>query len=205
MAMKLRIVVPPHPLIAHWLTMLRNTETPSPLYATGLEELGKWLTYEALRDWLPHRTEEIETETSKTTGTVIESSVSLLSVPISAAGLHIWLGGRKVLPNSQLCINAIPEVIEKNTGILIFIGQISDGLDLKNVLEDLMSKKVETKRIRVVSALACSKGLTEIGKSAPELNIYCACIDPDLSNQGAIIPGIGNPILKLSTIMNSPD
>ena len=201
MAMKLRIVVPPHPLIAHWLTMLRNAKTPSPLYATGLEELGKWLTYEALRDWLPHRTEAIKTETSQTTGTVIESSVSLLSIPINPAGFHIWLGGREVLPNSQLCVKNVPEVIEKNTGILIFIGQISDGIDLRNILQDLMNKKVEVKRIRVISAIACSKGLTEIGEFAPELNIYCACIDPDLSTDGAIIPGIGNPILKLSTIM----
>ena len=61
MAMTLRVVVPPHPLIAHWLTMLRIEETPPPLYATGLSELGKWLTYEALRDWLPHRREAIKT------------------------------------------------------------------------------------------------------------------------------------------------
>ena len=53
MAMSLRVVVPPHPLIGHWLTMLRHRETPAALYATALQELGRWLTYEALRDWLP--------------------------------------------------------------------------------------------------------------------------------------------------------
>ena len=201
MAMKLRIVVPPHPLIAHWLTMLRNTRTPSPLYATGLQELGKWLTYEALRDWLPHRTEEIDTGISQTTGTVIESSVPLVSIPINSAGFHIWLGARDVLPNSELFLKVLPDVIEKNTGLLIFIGQISYGDDLINILEELNKKEVEAKRIRVITAIACSKGLTEIGKIAPDLNIYCACIDPDLSNNGQIIPGIGNPSLKLNTII----
>ena len=47
MAMSLRVVVPPHPLIGHWLTMLRHRETPAALYATALQELGRWLTYEA--------------------------------------------------------------------------------------------------------------------------------------------------------------
>jgi len=53
MSMSLRVIVPPHPLISHWLTILRNPTTPEILYATGLEQLGTWLTYEALRDWIP--------------------------------------------------------------------------------------------------------------------------------------------------------
>ena len=54
MAMTLHVVIPPHPLIGHWLSILRIESTPSPIYSTALEQLGKWLTYEALRDWLPH-------------------------------------------------------------------------------------------------------------------------------------------------------
>ena len=55
MAMALRVVVPPHPLIGHWLAVLRDRHTPGPLYASATTELGRWLSYEALRDWLPHR------------------------------------------------------------------------------------------------------------------------------------------------------
>ena len=44
MSMSLRVVVPPHPLIAHWLTVLRDQQTPSPLFATAMAELGHWLT-----------------------------------------------------------------------------------------------------------------------------------------------------------------
>jgi len=29
------------------------------LYSTGYEQLGKWLTYEALRNWLPYKKEII--------------------------------------------------------------------------------------------------------------------------------------------------
>ena len=68
MAMKLHVVIPPHPLIGHWLSILRIESTPPPIYATALEQLGKWLTYEALRDWLPHSLKEISTAQGNTQG-----------------------------------------------------------------------------------------------------------------------------------------
>ena len=46
-----------------------------------MEELGRWLTYEALRDWLPHRRDTVQTPLASTEGTVIEAGV-LLAVPI---------------------------------------------------------------------------------------------------------------------------
>ena len=100
MTMTLRVVVPPHPLIAHWLTVLRGESTPPPIFATGLEEIGRWLTYEALRDWVPHRQEQIKTLNGITEGVVIEASIPLFSVPINQGGFELWHGGRKVLPNS---------------------------------------------------------------------------------------------------------
>ena len=66
MSMSLRVIVPPHPLISHWLTILRNPTTPEILYATGLEQLGTWLTYEALRDWIPSKKEQITTSSGTT-------------------------------------------------------------------------------------------------------------------------------------------
>jgi len=199
MTMTLRVVVPPHPLIAHWLTMLRDSSTPEPLYAKGLEELGRWLTYEALRDWLPHREEEIVTQKGNYVGTVIESNVPLLSIPSNSGGLELWHGGRNVLPNSHLCIGGLPNSIKQNAGIIIFIDQIADG---KNLLETLLQAKlqnVEPRRIRVVTALAAKPGLQLIGEKVPDLNIYCACIDAEISDNKVIIPGIGNPSLRLNT------
>ena len=75
MSMTLHVVIPPHPLIGHWLSILRIESTPAPIYSTALEQLGKWLTYEALREWLPHRKEEVLTSDSTTQGIIIEPSV----------------------------------------------------------------------------------------------------------------------------------
>ncbi len=198
MAMTLKVVVPPHPLISHWLTVLRNETTPPALYATAFEELGRWLTYEAVREWLPYRTEEVITPTGKAIGNVIEPNIPLLSLAHIPAGLQLWIGAKNVLPNSRLCINDIPHNIESNTGIIIYTGQITTGVNLLNQLKFLSKQKVQSNRIRVITALAASDGLKKLGESVPELVIYTACIDPGLTSEGQIIPGIGNPETRLN-------
>ncbi len=199
MAMTLRVVVPPHTLIAHWLTMLRNESTPASLYSTGLEELGRWLTYEALRDWLPYRQEKVTTNLCSTEGQVIESSVPILAIPFLPGGLELWQGARKVLPNAHLCLKGVPNFIEENAGIVLLLDQIDTGGRLVEALSVLKKKNVDTRRIRVVTALASSPGLVRTGEENPELNIFTACIDPELTENGEIKPGIGNPSLRINT------
>lgn len=47
------VFVPPHPLIKHWMAVLRNRITPGPSFRGAVAELGRLLIYEAARDWLP--------------------------------------------------------------------------------------------------------------------------------------------------------
>eukprot|EP00250_Pteridium_aquilinum_P015371 c22548_g1_i1 orf=763-1047(+) len=51
----LLVFVPPHPLIKHWLSVLRNELSPVPIFRSALAELGRFLIYEAARDWLVRR------------------------------------------------------------------------------------------------------------------------------------------------------
>jgi len=55
------VIVPPHPLIGHWLGVARNKEAPPPVFRNCMSELGRLLIYEAVRDLLPTRQGEIET------------------------------------------------------------------------------------------------------------------------------------------------
>ena len=67
MAIQLRVYVPPHPLIKHWLGMARNKETSPKILRQTLAELGKWLAYEAIREWLPTIDIQIPTPLAETT------------------------------------------------------------------------------------------------------------------------------------------
>ena len=108
MSMSLRVIVPPHPLISHWLTILRDPTTPEILYETGLEQLGTWLTYEALRDWIPTKKEQLTTSTGTTECSIIDPSIPILAIPYLPAGLELYRGARNLIPNSSLCIGGLP-------------------------------------------------------------------------------------------------
>ena len=197
MAKTLRVVVPPHPLIAHWLTVLRHERTPAALFRTAMEELGRWLSYEALRDWLPHRREVVKTPLASTEGTMVEAGVPLLAVPILPGGLHLWEGARQVLPNADLCLDGIPSGIDAQAGLLLFFDQSRDGEGVVSILENLQQEGVDGRRLRVITALCASPGLKRIGEAFPDITIHTACIDADLDEQNRIVPGIGDPLQRL--------
>ena len=205
MAKTLRVVVPPHPLIAHWLTVLRHEGTPPALFRTAMEELGRWLSYEALRDWLPHRRDVVKTPLGSTEGTVIESAVPLLAVPMIPGGLHLWQGARQVLPNAELCLAGLPDAIESQAGVVLLLDQIRHGDELMGLLERLEHLGVEAPRLRVITALTSSPGLKRIGEAYPEITIHTACIDADLDEQNRILPGIGDPLQRLGIRTSQPN
>ncbi|MCP9816986.1 uracil phosphoribosyltransferase [Synechococcus sp. GreenBA-s] len=208
MSMSLRVVVPPHPLIGQWLTVLRDQQTPPALFATAMAELGRWLTYEALRDWIPHRRVPVQTPLAETEGTVVDASVPILVVPILRAGLGLWEGGRTVLPAAQVAhiglvrdeasgeahcyLDKLPATIPANAGVLVFDPMVATGGTLLQVLERLEAKGVSGQRLRVISALAASPGLKVLGERFADLTLYTACIDAELDAAFRIVPGLGD-------------
>lgn len=206
MAMSLRVVVPPHPLIGHWLTVLRDRHTPQPLYGTAMAELGRWLTYEAIREWLPHRRLTISTDRGETEGEVIDTSVPLLALPLLRTGLGLWDGARAVLPSARIAlpllsgrgaVDGLPAAIEPRCGVLVFIDQVATGARLLHLLRALAELGVEGRRLRVVTALTASPGLKLLGEQVPDLTLYTACIDAELTDEGLIQPGIGAVATRL--------
>jgi uracil phosphoribosyltransferase len=208
MTLSLRVVVPPHPLIGHWLTLLRDRHTPAPLFGTAMAELGRWLTYEALRDWIPHQRVSVQTPLAVTEGTVVDGSVPLLAVPILRAGLGLWQGGQTVLPTATVAhmglkrneehggvrvyLDCLPEQIGDRVGVLVFDPMLATGGSLLEVLERLAARGVQGERLRVITALAASAGLRAVGERFPQLTVYTGCIDPDLDAGLRIVPGLGD-------------
>ena len=200
MVMALRVVVPPHPLIGHWLGVLRDRHTPGSLYASATAELGRWLTYEAVRDWLPHRRIQLESPLAAAEADVVDPAVPLLALPLLTAGLGLWQGGQTVLPSAQVLhlqesLGVItPPVgpIPPRCGVLLFLAELGDGESLLQLLDDLSALGVTGDRLRVITSLASGPGLKAVGERHGSLTIYAAGIDPDLNEAGAIVPGIGD-------------
>ena len=111
----------------------------------------------------------------------------------------MWQGARELLANGILCLGGVPTPLEANAGVLIYLDQIASGQTLLKTLYSLEKLQVKAQRIRIITALACNTGLKNVGEKFPELKIYAACIDPTLTEEGEIIPGIGNPSSRLNT------
>ena len=199
MAMSLKVIVPPHPLIKHWLSILREKNTPNILYSTGYEQLGKWLTYEALRNWLPYKKEIITTNNGDADGFFINNDYPIKVFAMMPEGLSLWYGSKEVIPNSTLLLGELPKHIESNEGVIFYSEQITTTSATLEKLIKLKELGVDSNRIILIAAISSNKGLNEIAKIFPNQVIYTSCIDEEDDNTKLLIPGIGNPLLRLST------
>lgn len=205
--MSLRVVVPPHPLIAHWLTLLRDNATPAPLFATALAELGRWLSYEAVRDWLPQQAVEVTTALGSSGGTVVDGAVPVLALPLLPAGLGLWEGARTVLPAAALApllpnasgagetdapFTGLPRQIGERVGVLVFAAELAAPEPVLALLGQLAALGVTGARLRLITALASAPALSALATAHPELTVYGAGIDAELDSQGRIVPGFGD-------------
>ncbi|NEO33350.1 MAG: uracil phosphoribosyltransferase [Symploca sp. SIO3C6] len=208
MAMQLRVYVPPHPLIKHWLGVARNAATPSPLFKSAIIELGRWLTYEAARDWLPTEELVVHTPLAPCQATMVNPEVPLVVVPILRAGLGLLEGAQTLLPlasiyhlglvrneqslEASFYLNKLPKQFEPQTRVLITDPMLATGGTMMMAMSELIKRGVNPALTRIVSVVAAPPALQKLGTQYPSLTIYTAMIDEELNSQGYIVPGLGD-------------
>ncbi len=209
MALQLRIFVPPHPLIKHWLAIARDKNTPGVLFRTALKELGYWLTYEAMRgDWIPTEDIIVETPLGPTAATLVSPTVPMALVPILRAGLTLLDGAQAVMPRASTyhlglvrneetlqpsCyLNKLPEALDPQTRILICEPMLATGGSIMMAMAELTRRQADPSLIRVISVVAAPPALKQLAEIYPTLEIYTATIDETVNDQGFIVPGLGD-------------
>ena len=208
MAPQLRVYVPPHPLIKHWLGVARDAATPPPLFKSAMIELGRWLTYEAIRDWLPTEELMVQTPLASCAATMVNPDVPLVVVPILRAGLALLEGAQTLLPlasvyhlglvrNEQTLepscyLNKLPHQLDPQTRVLITEPMLATGGTIMLAMAELAKRGVDPALTRIISVVAAPPALQKLGTNYPNLTIYTAIIDEDLNQQGYIVPGLGD-------------
>lgn len=208
MSLQLRVYVPDHPLIKHWIAVARDADTPSVLFKSAMTELGRWLTYEAARNWLPTVDTTVVTPLAEAKGTFINPQVPMAIVPILRAGLSLLDGAQTILPLANInhlglkrdeetlkpeCyLNKLPEKFDPQTLVLVLEPMLATGGSIIMALDEITSRGANPELIRVISVVAAPPALQKLGQQYPSLTIYTAMIDEGINNRGFIVPGLGD-------------
>jgi uracil phosphoribosyltransferase len=206
--LQLRVYVPPHPLIKHWLGVARDEATPSVLFRSAMTELGRWLTYEAIRDWLPTLETEVATPLAPCPATFIDPEVPVAVIPILRAGLSMLEGAQALLPLASIYhigvvrneetlqpsvyLNKFPPQFQPQTKVLITEPMLATGGTIVTVMEELTQRGVDPGSVRIISVVTAPPALQKLNEAYPGLVIYAATIDEGLNEKGYIVPGLGD-------------
>ncbi len=208
MAPQLRIHVPPHPLIKHWLSVLRSASTPSPIFRSAMTEIGRWLAYEAVREWLPTIEMPIETPLMTCTGTFVDPEVPMAIIPILRAGLALVEGIQSAVPTGSTYhiglardeetleptwyLNKLPKTFAPNTHVIISEPMLATGGTIMATMAELTERGADPALVRIISVVAAPPALQKLAASYPALTIFAAMIDEGLDENGFIVPGLGD-------------
>lgn len=208
MTLQLRVYVPDHPLIKHWLGVARDANTPPALFKSAMVELGRWLTYEASRHWMPTEETEVQTPLAPCAATMITPGVPIAVVPILRAGLALLEGAQGILPlaavyhlglarneetlEASCYLDKIPQQFNPQTRVLILEPMLATGGSILLAMNKLTRAGVDPALMRIVSVVATPQALQRLSEKYPSLNIYTATVDEGLNEQGYIVPGLGD-------------
>jgi uracil phosphoribosyltransferase len=208
MSLQLRVYVPPHPLIQHWLGVARDAATPSVLFKSAMTELGRWLTYEAVRDWLPTEEMIVQTPLAPCPATMINPEMPIAVVPILRAGLALLDGAQTLLPLASVyhlglvrdektliasCyLNKLPQQFHPSTRVLITEPMLATGSSITMAMAELVQRGVDPALTRIISVVAAPPALQKLSAAYPGLVIYTATIDEAVNFEGFIVPGLGD-------------
>jgi uracil phosphoribosyltransferase len=201
----MRIHVADHPLITHKLTVLRDKNTPSPVFRQLVEELVTLLAYEATREV---KTTEvtIETPVTQTKGRILSKPRPII-IPILRAGLGMLEGIVKLLPTAEVGFlgikrneetlqpytyaNRLPDDL---TGRQVYIidPMLATGGTLIDSIDYVFEKGATD--ITCICLLGAPEGLAALEKHLGDrdVKIVLGALDEKLNELGYIVPGLGD-------------
>ncbi|MEM2009733.1 MAG: uracil phosphoribosyltransferase [Thermosphaera sp.] len=202
--MNSNLILVDNPLAKHYLTFLRRKETPPNLFREYVRKIGYIIGYEVSR-LLKWRTGFVETSTAKAEG--VFPGRQLYIVGVLGASIPLMHGIWEMLPWAGLGIVAARRFkIEDKVMVKLYYDRIPDDLSdytvvavdptlatgntMIKVLEKLSEAKC--KDYMVATIISSRPGLENLWRKFPDVKVVTLSIDPILSKELFIIPGIGD-------------
>jgi uracil phosphoribosyltransferase len=191
-----------HPLVAHYLTRLRDKDTTPDEFREASDKIITLLLYEATRD-LRTRDFSIDTPLEKTQGHAIGDRV--VAVPILRAGLglvgpvlellpHVTVGyiglerDERTAVASRYYVKLPPDIAGKS--VMILDPMLATGGTATKAVE--IMKEYRPASVRLVCVVAAPEGIQALLAAHPDVQIFTAARDRELNAQKYILPGLGD-------------
>ncbi|MBB4071445.1 uracil phosphoribosyltransferase [Leucobacter sp. OH2974_COT-288] len=201
----MQVFVADHPLITHKLSVLRDKNTPQPIFKQLIEELMTLLAYEATREVrVTPRT--VETPVATTTGVALSEPRPLV-VPILRAGLGMLEGMMRLVPTAEVGFLGMArdeETLEPTTyaerlpkdlsGRQCFVldPMLATGGSLAAAIDFLFARGADD--VTAICVLGTPEGVEVIRQAARDrkVRLVLGALDEGLNEQAFIVPGLGD-------------
>lgn len=191
-----------HALVQHYLTVLRDRETPTSAFRDAGDSVTRILLAEASRNvlWV-----------EKTVTTPLETTVGCVLcerpvvVPILRAGLCMLEPALQMLPNAAVgfvglerdeataiasCYYEKLPPVETATHVFVVDPMLATGGSAVQTITAL--KKRGASHISMVSIISAPEGVAYLKKHHPDVGIVTGIIDRELNDKKYICPGLGD-------------
>ena len=191
-----------HPVLRHKLNTMRDIKTESHTFRSLMNEIGKFLAYEASKDW---DTElfDVETPMAKFKGERPKSYPTVVSILRAGNGLldgvletlphakagHVGIYRDKFIGNTVEYYFKIP-VNSEGQDILLIDPMLATGDTAVSCIDRL--KQYDVGKITFVCVLSSPIGIERIHHFHPDVDIITLKIEDGLNDQGYLLPGIGD-------------
>ena len=201
----MRVHIADHPLITHKLTVLRDKNTPSPVFRQLVEELVTLLAYEATREVRVDKV-VIETPVTKADGVKLSRPRPII-IPILRAGLGMLEGIVKLLPTAEVGFlgikrneetlqpytyaNRLPDDLT-NRQVYIIDPMLATGGTLIDSINYVFERGAS--EVTAICLLGSPEGLAavEAAVHGKDVRVVLGALDEKLNEHGYIVPGLGD-------------
>ena len=192
-----------HPLVQHKLSLMRDKDTPTPIFRQLMKEVSQLLAYEITRE-MPMEQRVVETPMGETEAPFIKGR-KLALISILRAGNGLMDGVLDLIPTARVGFVGlyrneetlepvqyyfkVPEKLDERL-VIVVDPMLATG-NSSAAAVDLL-KKAGAKNIRFMCLLAASEGIARMQEAHPDVEIVTASIDECLNDVGYIVPGLGD-------------
>jgi uracil phosphoribosyltransferase len=201
----MRLHVADHPLITHKLTVLRDENTPSPIFRNLVEELVTLLAYEATRN-VRTQPVTVQTPVAPASGLWISEPRPLV-VPILRAGLGMLEGMTKLVPTAEVGFlgmvrdeetlqpttyaNRLPDDLSDRQ-CFVLDPMLATGGSLAAAIQYLFDRGAVD--VTAICLLGAPEGVEYVRQQfeGRDVTIVLGALDERLNEHGYIVPGLGD-------------